>query len=284
MILPASDLLQAFSRLLLFFFVPLLLVCGCASPPFASTAPVSQKASPLFFVEGSYWRPEISGSMKYGNSSQAATKLNIREDLGFDRSEELLCFKGGIRFARLWSLDVEVMNLSQGGNKRLTRNVVWGNKVFPVDYDLDTDLDITSAHLKVGRTLLEGERFSLEMNGGILGIEGEAALLGTAPSPLPMVEEKEDWRVFVPSFGVALFTDLGKGVSLLTETDAAWIRYSDNKAAYLSGSVLIQWAILQQVTLFSGYRFSNLRGEAEDGDIQISYRLSGPVAGVTVRF
>jgi outer membrane protein len=201
--------------------------------------------------------------------------VDIEDDLELDDSVE---FSGEIainwRNARL-SLNLLPINLS--GNGRLSETVIIDDKEFTAGEDVATDLTLDLYDVGYTYYLVNVDDLPTRVQ---LGLEfavkvADAKFSMTSSSG---VDESVEAVVPLPTVGVRGRIALADFLGVTGRV--GYIEYRDN--SFMDAEVQIEFSPLPLVGVYAGVRYFNL--EIDESDVYLDAKLSGPYAGVLVRF
>lgn len=243
------------------------------------------------WLELSVYQPVMTSTARadWVAARRIGTVVNLERDLGLADGKTLPEVLLGTRLGERWWVEFEYLTLRRAATRRLEREIVWGDSVYPVSASLDTRFESHVARLSLGGTLLSGPSHEI---GAVLGLHVtrfEVELSGrvaAAASSAAASTERQQVLVPLPTLGV-------QGRLTLTEDwDAAgrldWFALSGAgwRGSLLNLSAGLHWRATAQFGLSLGWRLVEYRVEGERGDWrgEVRYRFSGPGAGIVLRF
>lgn len=195
----------------------------------------------------------------------------------------------GTRLGEPWWIELEAITLRRAGSRRLARDIVWDDTVYPVSVSLDSRFESDVARLSAGRSLLSGPshelgavlglhvtRFAVELSGRAAA--GAASAAGST--------ERQQVLVPLPTIGVQGRVAIAEGWDARGRLD--WFALSSGgwRGALLNLAVGLHWSATPQFGLSLGWRLVDYRvdGQRDDWRGEVRYRFSGPSAGAVLRF
>ncbi|WP_040481866.1 hypothetical protein [Luminiphilus syltensis] len=135
-------------------------------------------------------KTRISGDVDPGD------EIDLEADLGVKNSDTVFRFDGYWRFAENHRVDVSVFDLSRSRSKELEKEFTWQDKLYTIDTQLDTDVDLSIYKVSYTWLFMKRDWGFLGATGGLYiadigvrvavrGLEGAAAG-GGATAPLPV--------------------------------------------------------------------------------------------------
>jgi hypothetical protein len=221
-----------------------------------------------------------------GAKYRDGTKNNLVGDLGYDRHEELNSFRAQTLLSPSWSLEAEYLDLGLSGFERMPNAVRYGNQVFPAGYDLDSDLDLTSLSLKVGKELYFFRGVTFRITGGVIKFDIDAAARSTAPPPMApdMRASDEEWNFYTPTLGFYFAAKNSDGWQISAEGTGSYLKFSSDRLTYYDGTAALSYFLFDNLSVFAGYRYQRFQGVKDHGRLDLFYKLTGPIMGVLFRF
>ena len=125
-----------------------------------------------------------------------AETADFEDDFGLKDSQSVFRFAAFYDFNERHRLDIDVFDLSQTATATLSRDIQWGDTVFPAFGEVSTGLDLTIYKAAYTYHLLRGEKYRLGITGGLyiadLGLhlkllESDVEQLGAVTAPLPVL-------------------------------------------------------------------------------------------------
>ena len=238
-----------------------------------------------------YWWAELDGDVKVSKGNLPGTKIDLTDDIGIDKREEVYVYHAGIQFGPA-ALDVKYMNLDYDGDSKITQALTFEGVPFEVDANVITDLDITfaSAHSKFG--LFGGKFFAI---GGIVGLDYvslDSKLFspdrnpGTGGANAVTVSEKFD--EFFPVLGVTVTSSIPLGeYAFFAEVDVSGMRtfefIRDLDGWFIDASAKAGFKLAEWLAVGGGYRLLAVDIE-DDDDNDFAVQLDGVFVFAELRF
>jgi outer membrane protein len=228
-------------------------------------------------VRGSYWFPSLDGDIRYDSNSLSGTKLDLKDDLGFD--DEYYPF--GEVFVGLGDhhLSFSFYRADYDGKETLNQDINFGGETFPAGDRIKSSLDYDVYDLTYQYDVLDLENvlagFSLGLVGRVKVFDFEAKIRSETTGQ----SEKEDYTVPVPMLGLNFHLGILADI-LEARILATGMGYWDGYM--VDGQAELSFTPIPYVDIHAGYRtfFVNV----DTNDLELDYNTSGLSAGLTVVF
>jgi hypothetical protein len=122
--------------------------------------------------------------------------VDFEDDLGLRDSQSVFRFAAFYEFNERHRLDLDIFDLSQNAVVTGTRDIEWGDTVFPISAELSTALDLTIYKAAYTYNLLRREKYKLGVTGGFYVadvalhlnlLESDEEERGDLTAPLPVL-------------------------------------------------------------------------------------------------
>lgn len=122
--------------------------------------------------------------------------VDFEDDLGFTDSQSVFRFAAFYEFNERHRLDLDVFDLSQSSVVTLSRDIEWGDSVFPISAEVSTGLDLTIYKVAYTYHMLRREKYRLGVTGGLYIadislhlnlLENDVEERGEVTAPLPVL-------------------------------------------------------------------------------------------------
>lgn len=226
-------------------------------------------------VRGAYWFPDLSATAQSTIAGMPETKFDLKDDLGMD-DENFPMGEAFLRFGRL-HLRVGYTEIDYDGNKTLTRDIEFHGRIFSIDDNVISSLDVKMLDAEVQIDILRPDfvatRFYLGLIGKVKYADVDVELTST------LVREKEDFQLLIPMVGLAA----GAGfLNDLLRVDArvTGMAYSgDHSYEIDTFASIVPFPFFR---IQGGYRYIDLK--ADEDDLLADIELSGPYVGAQLSF
>jgi hypothetical protein len=121
--------------------------------------------------------------------------VDLEDDLGLRGSQSVFRFVAYYDFNERHRLDLDVFDLSQNAVVTLTREIEWGDTIFPISAEVSTGLDLAIYKAAYTYHMLRREKYKLGVTGGLYVADvalrlnllgGDEEERGEVTAPLPV--------------------------------------------------------------------------------------------------
>ncbi|MEJ2364350.1 MAG: hypothetical protein P8017_06660, partial [Deltaproteobacteria bacterium] len=147
-----------------------------------------------------YWFPSIDGHIEYSKNSLSGTKLDLKDDLGFDN--ESYPFGGVFLGLGDHHLSFSFYRANYEGKELLTQNINLGGLTFPVGDKIMSTLDYDVYDLTYQYDVLDLENFMAGFSLGLVARVEVYDVEAKIRSETTSLSEKEDYTAPVPMLGL----------------------------------------------------------------------------------
>lgn len=222
-------------------------------------------------------------------TSRPGTTVNFEQDLGLNDRKALPMFQGGMRLGDDWRLELEYFSLERSGERRIARDISWGDVTFAASAAMSSAFDSRVLRVSAGGSFLRTPGTEL---GAVLGLHAtrfKVALSGQGSignvSAATRVEAQEA-LVPLPTIGLYGRHDFAPNWSVAGRIDLFALSFGDYDGALVNLMIAVNHRFNPRVTGTLGLRYvdysldlarTNWKGS-------IDYRFNGPYLGVQVGF
>ena len=228
-------------------------------------------------VRGYYWFPSLDGDIKYSDNSLTGTKLNLKDDLGFD--DEYYPF--GVVFLGLGDhhLSFSYYRANYDGKETLDQDINFGGDTFPAGDRIKSSLDYDVYDLTYQYDALDLENVLAGFSLGLVARVEVFDLEAEIKSETTGLRQKEDYTAPVPMLGLNLHLGILADIleaRVLATGMGYWDGYMVDAQAELS------FTPIPYVDISAGYR--TFWVDVDANDLKLNYNTSGPYAGISLVF
>ncbi len=265
------------------YFKSLLAVLACCPlASFAAETKDPDDAAGWGFSLGAFFADQDMKTEFQVNFGDIGVIVDLEDDLGLTDSQSVFRFAAFYDFNERHRLDFDIFDLSQNAVATLSRDIEWGDTVFPITAEVSTELDLTIYKVAYTYHLLRREIYKLGVTGGlhVADVALQLNLLssddeerGAVTAPLPVLGLRgeyffsEHWRASASAewFGVDIDEYAGTLRDLLVSVD---YRLSEHAAIGL------------------GYNAVIIDGDATEEELQadLAWEYSGFIGYLRFRF
>jgi hypothetical protein len=148
----------------------------------------------FYFGVGAYVPTTSTVARLDSNALGIGANVDFEKALGLQTEKAVPNFIGRWRFTERWRVEAEYFELNRSGNKDLTREIQWGDAVFPVGSEVSSKFDFSDARVSVGYSFFKTvdkelglalgahvTRYNASVSANGIGTQGGAV---TAPLPV----------------------------------------------------------------------------------------------------
>jgi outer membrane protein len=228
-------------------------------------------------VRGYYWFPSLDGNIKYSDNSIQGTKLDLKDDLGFD--DEYYPFGGIFLGLGDHHLSFSFYRADYDGRETLTQDINFGGEIFPAGHRIKSSLDYDVYDFTYQYDVLNLENvlagFSLGLVGRVEVFDLEAEIRDETSGQ----SQKEDYTAPVPMLGLNFHLGILADI-LEARILATGMGYWDGYMVDAQAELL--FTPIPYVDISAGYR--TFWVDVDTNDLELNYNTSGVYAGITVGF
>jgi len=125
------------------------------------SATASAQTDPRFSVGLGAFFTDRDSQTRIDGETGPGTDVDLETDLGLERSDTVFRVDAYWRFAEKHRLDFSAFDLSRSASKQIEREIIWDDTTYPINTQLDAELDLaiykaayTWLFLKRGRSFL----------------------------------------------------------------------------------------------------------------------------------
>lgn len=227
-------------------------------------------------LEVRLWSTEIDGTLQVTEGS-LGTELDIANDLGID-TKEALEFRVTWRLPGPLVVRFGYVPLSYSADVQLSENIDFGGVTFPINFDLNTNLDLDYGRVGVGWLFRVSDEFRIGPMFEIKAVRAEAELRAGILG-LPLVAASESEEAGFVSIGAAIDYKPIPTLHLVAEAGySPGLDYGE----MIEAEAGIKFSPVKVLNIFAGYRLITLDLEHEDD--RLDFDLSGPYVGASLNF
>ena len=217
------------------------------------------------------------------------TEIDLEDDLGFDARKFDFRGSGYYRLGRRHRLSFGYVNLSRSSNAVLDEEIEFGDEVFPVDAEVESEFRTQFALLGYAFSFLAREKIEVGFGIGLSAMftkAGIAAVGSVGDEPIDAVEERTDATFPVATLGFGVNWAPLSRLIVSGDVGGLYVSISTIKAAVGDAKVGAEYFLTRGFGLGARFAFTKLGvEETEDPQLKVTYRYSGlQVYGVFALF
>ncbi len=227
-------------------------------------------------LEARVWSLEMDGTIRVSEAGRG-TEIQLPDRLGIDED-------AATEVRLTWRLPGSLiirfgyMPMSFSGNAMISEDIEFGGFVFPVAFDVASELDLDYARVGLGWLVKAGDGFRIGPIVELKGIRAEADLVGSVLA-IPLVSASEAQDAGFVSVGLGFDAAPMSKLHIVGEVGyAPALEYGELLEAELG----IKFSPIKVLSVFAGYRLMDLDLEVDDDTLGLE--LSGPYFGASLTF
>lgn len=232
-------------------------------------------ADEFFSVKGSYLVLAPEGEFA-GNRGGTGTRIDMEKDLNFDDSKNFTV-EAALQLGN-FRLSAGYTPLRFSGDGPLQRDLVFNNVTFPAGVDAASDVDIDFYDVGLTWYLINFDDLPLRLQiGPEISVKVADADLSLASTQAGL-SEKVSVTAPIPTIGARARVAMADYVGISGRI--GYIEYQDN--SFLDADIQVELSPVPMLGVFAGYRYFDL--QIDEDDVYLDTQLSGPYAGLFLRF
>ena len=224
-----------------------------------------------------YWFPSIDGHIEYSKNSLSGTKLDLKDDLGFD--DESYPFGGVFLGVGNHHLSFSFYRANYEGKKTLSQDINFGGQTFPANDKIKSTLDYDVYDLTYQYDVLDLENFLAGFSLGLVARVEVYDVEAKIRSETTSLSEKEDYTAPVPMLGLNFHLGILADI-LEARVFATGMGYWDGYMVDAQAELTL--TPIPYVDISAGYR--TFWVDVNTNDLKLKYDTSGPYVGLSVGF
>jgi hypothetical protein len=206
-----------------------------------------------------------------GTIPDSGTPVDLENDLGLDKSDNVFRIDGYYRFNEKHRIDFSVFDLSRSASKEIEKEIDWNDIIYPIDTTVDASLDLAIYKLAYTWSFMRRDSGYLGLTAGLytadIGTSISAESIGRSSSggvtaPLPVLGLRGQY-------------DFSERWSLRASAEIFAIEYGDFSGSLYDVFASVDYQITDHVALGAGINVVNINvGVSKpnlDGDLDWRY-------------
>ncbi len=238
-----------------------LLVC---SPQAAFSQETDTDSSGWGFSVGAFFADQDMKTEFEVTVGEIDVIVDFEDDLGLRDSQSVFRFAAFYDFNERHRMDFDVFDLSQSAVVTLSREIEWGDVVYPISAEVSTGLDLTIYKAAYTYSMLRREKLKLGVTGGlyVADIGLQLNLLGSDE------EERGDITAPLPVFGLRgeyFFSDRWRA-----SASAEWfgLQIDDYEGTLRDFLIGVDYRFGNHAAVGLGYNDVRMDIDATEGDLR----------------
>ncbi|SNS27769.1 hypothetical protein SAMN06295912_103234 [Sphingomonas laterariae] len=257
-------------------------VTSCMVLMHAGTAN-AQAARDRFWLEASYfWTSNnTTVSVEDRDSQEAASRISLEKDLGFERDDSLPEFRAGAKLGGGFRVVVEYMGINRKAEAQIDRRLGFGKHTFEASADVRSRFETDIYRIGIGWDAFRGENYAIGIIGGlhatnfVVRLEGEATI---GNQSVGAVTEKRDALAPLPTVGAYALFDVTPHFTLQGRVDYIDLTLNNAGGRLINAEASLMYNITDNLGVGVGFRHVDYKLEMvkRDWTGSIKYRVNGP--------
>lgn len=257
----------------------------------AAAAALALVAAPAFAQHGDdrWWfhvaayQPAIESTAwsDFVAINRPGTVIRFEDELGLADRKVLPWFQAGVRAGERWRFELEYFALRRSGLRTASRDIVWGDSVFPATATLSSGFDSDVLRFSAGYSFLRHERTEL---GAVLGLHvtrfrvALASLVTIGSASGSGQAEAEEALVPLPTIGLYAQHDFDRRWSVSARIDYFSLQVDEYEGGLVNGMAAVGFRVHERFGIALGYRFVDYSLSIDKARWRggLDYRFSGP--------
>jgi hypothetical protein len=261
-------------------FLLLLAFAGCAAPGLAQEIPHHPALQDRFWLGAGAFFPQTNTQAQLSsNRTGVGATVDFEQSLDLERSKTVPALVGRWRLGERWRVDAEYFQLNRSSERRIDRQIEWGDQVFPVNAEVSTKFDFSDLRLSLGYSFFR--RADKELGVG-LGLH--VASYDVSLSTANFGSESEDVLAPLPVLSFYSQFALTEHWAVGARLDRFSLSYDKYDGSLTSLALDLLYQPFKHVGFGAGYRALAIRVEAEGERATLRMRQSfqGPMVFMNV--
>jgi hypothetical protein len=225
-------------------------------------------ASATIELEAWYWHMLPEGHIAVGNGGIEGSRLDLRDDLGYDREQGVWGFQG--IWGDIHQLGASYFWLDMDSSAKLDRTVNYAGQVFPAFSEVSSSWRTHA--FKAFYRLNLGSSYA---RGGV--IVGAQYLDVSSELDSSDIHAEETIRTWMPYFGAYFLGFPYPWLGFRGTVEGAKWKIDNVDTAYLDIRLGVEFNLFHGGYLSAAYRYLDINAEYRDDPIDTDVTLAGPV-------
>ena len=273
-------------------FGAVLLCLTAANASFADVGgePGSElELTPFYLRVGTYFLDSSTIARVDGSAGNFGSRLSFENDLNLDKRKNTLLANARWRFHERHFLEIEYFNLTRFGNKRIDREIRFGDADFPIGADLRSSFTTEVTRLGYSYRIVKRPEWGVALSAG-LHVTRLRTSLDTLDfdnaNPIDLNREVASVTAPLPVFGVSAARHLGGKWVLAARSQWFFLKVEDVEGSINHAAAYIEHYTFRNIGFGFGYDWFKIDVGATDklwrGTADV--RFNGPLFFVQASF
>lgn len=256
---------------------------GLASPAAA------QALDDRYWLQAAVFRPKIDTSASFSRPGSPGTEVGFENELGFDDTDTLPAFAGGVRLGERWMIVGEYFGLDRDGSTTLTRDINFDGATFPASVQVSSNLKSDIYRISLGYSFIRTEYGEMGASVGLHATDFNVGIRGQSVGPggtRQSDHRSESFLAPLPTVGLYGTYQVTPQIILNGRADYLSLTVGDYSGGItnLEASAAYRFSPMFAAGLSWRYVAYDLEVNKDTLDARLDYNFSGPTAFVRMSF
>lgn len=266
------------------FMLPLGALAASLSAPALADDPDAMRDRPRFEFAIGGFVTENDATIRFDSAALGrGTELDFADDLGFDLSRTVARADAILRLGneRRHRIDASYFRLARASTTTLEETVQFGDQVFVVSADVDSQFRLAISKLNYTYMFAQGRNHEF---GASLGVFIAEMDLGLTAATLNL-EEREAVTLPLPTFGLRGQSEITDRLTVKASSDVFFIQTDEIAGSMLDMRVAAEYAVTDYAAFGLGYYYvtTDIEYTGSRNALSLGYDYSGIVAYLSLR-
>ncbi|HXV10187.1 MAG TPA: outer membrane beta-barrel protein [Burkholderiales bacterium] len=230
---------------------------------------------------GAYW-PTVDTTARLDSTTLGrGTEISFEDELGLDDREALGSLLASVRLGERWKIEFEYFALNREGTRQISRNLQWGNTVYPVNATVSSSFDSDVYRLSAGYAFVKDDRREFGATFGLHVTDFKASL-----SAGGLATEGTDALAPLPTVGVYGAYAFSPRWLVTGRIDYFSLNYEEYDGSLVNVNAGVEYRFTRHFGIGAGYRYVDYEVELSKTSWtgEAKYTFKGPTLYVTGSF
>lgn len=258
---------------------------ACCFSVFAQCFIIVAMPSEVFAADNSkfdfyfgFYRPNAETDIRYDEITAGdGTTINIEDDLNVDDDKVLPALQVNYHVTKQLTLEFGYFDFSRSGSQRIETTIDFGDEVFEIDTDVNTEFDAEVYRLSARYAFYSTEKFQLS---GLVGVHATDFDLSLDAPEIDGLSERLNEIVPVPLVGAFADYRINDLFTLSARVEYMDLEVDDIQGGILNTVIAVDYSYSQSLGIRLAYTSFQIDGETDDFTRSfaglVDYRYRGP--------
>ncbi len=226
----------------------------------------AERVSDKGWIQAGIYYPKFDSDGRIDSVTGPGTGIDFEDDLNVDDRKVVADITAGWRISNKFRLEGEYFPLNRRGSTTLSRNINWGEAVYPANAVVESGFDTDMFRAAIGYSFVRNEntefgvRIGAHVTTSKLFIEGQASVAGGATQ---FHREQTDATVPLPNGGLYVNYDLSPVWTLSGSADYFDIKVGNYKGGITNLAAGVTARVAPHIGIGARFRYVDYRLKAE---------------------